>query len=88
MAMKLRLTRTGAKKVPHYRLVVTDHRSARDGKYLEVLGTYDPKQNPPLVKLDLVRIDHWLAKGATASETVGQLLKRFRKAAAAATPAA
>jgi len=86
--MKLRLTRKGTTKVPHYRLVVTDHRAARDGRYLAVLGTYDPKQNPPLVKFDLDKVDAWLKKGATASETVGQLIKRLRKATAAATPAA
>ncbi|HEV8320056.1 MAG TPA: 30S ribosomal protein S16 [Myxococcota bacterium] len=86
--MMLRLKRTGMRNVPYYRLVLTDHRSARDGKFLEVLGTYDPKQNPPLVQFKLERVDHWLAKGAKPSETVGQLLKRLRKAAAAAAAAA
>lgn len=85
--MKLRLTRTGAKNDPHYRVVCLDHRAQRDGKFLEVVGIYDPRQNPPLVKLKFDRIDYWLARGARTSETVGQILKRARKAQAAAAPA-
>ena len=84
MAVTLRLTRCGGKKSPHYRVVAADERSPRDGRLIEQVGTYDPRQNPPAVKFDLPRLDHWLACGAVPSETVGQLIKKARRAAAAA----
>jgi small subunit ribosomal protein S16 len=84
MAVTLRLTRCGGKKSPHYRVVAADERSPRDGRLIEQVGTYDPRQDPPKVLLDLARLDHWLACGAVPSETVGQLIKKARSAAAAA----
>jgi len=84
MAVTLRLTRCGGKKSPHYRVVAADERSPRDGRLIEQIGTYDPRQDPPAVKLDLPRLDHWLACGAVPSETVGQLIQKARRAAAAA----
>jgi small subunit ribosomal protein S16 len=83
MAVTLRLTRCGGKKTPHYRVVAADERSPRDGRLIEQVGTYDPRQNPALVKLDMARLDHWLACGAVPSETVGQLIKRARRTAEA-----
>jgi small subunit ribosomal protein S16 len=82
MAVTLRLTRCGGKKSPHYRVVAADERSPRDGRLIEQVGTYDPRQEPPVVKLDMPRLDHWLASGAVPSETVGQLIKRAKRAAA------
>jgi small subunit ribosomal protein S16 len=84
MAVTLRLTRCGGKKSPHYRVVAADRRSPRDGRLIEQVGTYDPRQNPPVIKLDLARLDHWLACGAVPSETVGQLIQKARRAAVAA----
>jgi small subunit ribosomal protein S16 len=83
MAVTLRLTRCGGKKSPHYRVVAADERSPRDGRLIEQVGTYDPRQDPPAVKFDLARLDHWLACGAVPSETVSQLITRARRAAAA-----
>jgi small subunit ribosomal protein S16 len=84
MAVTLRLTRCGGKKSPHYRVVAADERSPRDGRLIEQIGTYDPRQDPPKVKFDLARLDHWLASGAVPSETVGQLIKKARRSAEAA----
>lgn len=84
MAVTLRLTRGGGKKSPHYRVVASDRRSPRDGRLIEQVGIYDPRRSPPAVKFDMARVDHWLAVGAVPSETVGQLIKKVRRAAAAA----
>jgi len=81
MAVTLRLTRCGGKKSPHYRVVAADDRSPRDGRLIEQIGTYDPRQDPPVVKLDRDRLSHWLSCGAVPSETVGQLIKRDRRSA-------
>jgi small subunit ribosomal protein S16 len=81
MAVTLRLTRCGGKKSPHYRVVAADTRSPRDGRLIEQVGIYDPRQNPPAVKFDMARLDHWLSCGATPSETVGQLIRKARRAA-------
>jgi small subunit ribosomal protein S16 len=84
MAVHLRLSRQGAKKAPFYRVVVTDSRSPRDGRFLEHIGTYDPTREPVEVRFDEARLDHWLTRGAVPSATVGELIKRHRKAAAKA----
>jgi small subunit ribosomal protein S16 len=84
MAVTLRLTRCGGKKSPHYRVVAADERSPRDGRLIEQIGTYDPRQDPPKVNLDFTRLDHWLSCGAVPSETVGQLIKKARRSAEAA----
>lgn len=75
MAVKIRLTRMGAKSKPYYRVVAADINSPRDGKFLEILGNYDPKKNPAEISLREDRVREWLAKGATATLTVSNLLK-------------
>ncbi|MSP51033.1 MAG: 30S ribosomal protein S16 [Alphaproteobacteria bacterium] len=77
MALKLRMSRGGAKKRPYFRIVVADSRAPRDGRYIERLGTYDPllpKGDANRVKLNLDRIKHWLSHGATPSDRVGRFL--------------
>lgn len=76
MAVHIRLARAGAKKRPFYRLVVTDHRSPRGGRFLENIGTYDPAKDPGLLTIDRARLEYWRGVGATPSETVDRLLKR------------
>ena len=74
--LSIRLRRTGATKRPHYRVVVADSRSTRDGRFVEVLGHYDPRKDPAIVKIDVERANYWLGKGARPSDTVKSLLKR------------
>ena len=76
MAVKIRLARYGAKKRPFYRIVVTDSESPRDGRFLEKVGTYDPKFDPAKVTMNADRIRYWMDKGAIPSATVKSLLKR------------
>ena len=75
MAVKLRLARHGAKKTPFYRIVAADIRAPRDGRYLEQLGTYNPREDPPAVKLDHDRVKYWLGVGAQPTDTVRILLR-------------
>ena len=75
MAVKLRLTRVGSKKNPVYRIVAADSRSPRDGKFLEIVGRYNPQTDPSTIELDEERIRHWLSQGAQPSNTVQRLLK-------------
>ena len=75
MAVKLRLTRIGSKKNPIYRVVAADSRSPRDGKFIEILGRYNPQHEPSLIELDEETVKAWLQKGAQPSETVSRLLK-------------
>jgi len=75
MAVRIRLTRKGSKKKPYYRLVAADSESPRDGKFLEVLGTYDPKRNPAQISLQKEKIQQWLERGATASDSARAILK-------------
>jgi small subunit ribosomal protein S16 len=84
MAVHIRLTRKGRKKQPFYRIVVADSHAPRDGKFLDIVGTYDPMQEPAVVKLDQEKIELWLGKGAQPSTTVKSLLKRYGKEAAEA----
>ncbi|HEV3460750.1 MAG TPA: 30S ribosomal protein S16 [Candidatus Dormibacteraeota bacterium] len=74
MSVKIRLRRIGAKKHPFYRLVVADTRSPRDGKFIEILGTYDPMQDPPKLTIDEEKIKAWLQKGARPSDTARAFL--------------
>lgn len=76
MAVKIRLARGGAKKKPFYQVVVADERSPRDGRFIENLGQYDPKQDPPMVNLKEELTLEWLQKGAQPTETVRQLLRK------------
>ncbi|MGI9244972.1 MAG: 30S ribosomal protein S16 [Verrucomicrobiales bacterium] len=80
----LRLKREGTKDKPYYRVVATDSRSRRDGRFIEAVGTYDPMKKSDNVKLDLEKIDGWIANGAKTSDTVGGLIRKARRAAAAA----
>ena len=82
--VKIRLTRIGAKKHPHYRVVAIDERKQRDGRPLEYLGTYDPGPSTPVIHLRQDAIDAWIAKGAQLSDTVRSLVKQNARAAAAA----
>ena len=75
MAVKLRLTRIGSKKNPVYRIVAADSRSPRDGKFLEIVGRYNPQTDPSTIELKEDRIKDWLSKGAQPSSTVARLLK-------------
>ncbi|TDB39924.1 MAG: 30S ribosomal protein S16 [Actinobacteria bacterium] len=74
MAVKIRLARAGAKKAPFYRVVAADARAPRDGRFIEILGRYNPRTQPSTVELDLVKVDAWLAKGATPTEAAGKLI--------------
>ncbi len=85
MAVHIRLARAGAKKNPFYRVVVTDHRSPRGGRFLENIGTYDPSKDPGLFHVDMARLDYWRGHGATPSDTLSRLIKRAQKTAAAET---
>jgi small subunit ribosomal protein S16 len=74
--LSIRLRRTGAAKRPYYRVVVADSRATRDGRFVEVLGHYDPRPDPAVVNIDTERANYWLGKGARPSDTVKSLLKR------------
>jgi small subunit ribosomal protein S16 len=84
MAVTIRLRREGAKNRPFYRVVVADKRSPRDGKFLEVIGNYDPRKAGENYQIDLNRADHWVKNGAQPSETVASLMRKARKSAASA----
>jgi len=76
LAVRMRLARMGRKKKPFYRIVVTDSRSPRDGKYIECVGTYNPLVNPPNIQLKEEKINYWLDQGVIPSDTVGSLLRQ------------
>jgi len=75
VAVKLRLMRMGKKKQPTYRIVAADARSPRDGRFLEIVGTYDPRPDPSVIRIDDERALHWLRHGAQPTERVEKLLK-------------
>ena len=75
MAVKIRMKRIGAKNAPVFRIVVADGRSPRDGKFIEEIGTYHPRQKVDNVKVDLERVKYWMSKGAQPTETVRTVLK-------------
>ena len=77
MAVRIRLTRMGRKKKPFYRIIVANNESPRDGKFLDILGTYDPLQDPVVVKFDTEKLNDWLGKGAEPSVTVRSLIKKY-----------
>ena len=74
--LKIRLRRTGARKKPSYRIVVAESTAPRDGKYVEIIGTYDPLSDPATIKLDGERAKHWLSVGAQPTERVVKLMAR------------
>jgi small subunit ribosomal protein S16 len=76
MAVRIRLTRLGRKKHPYYRIIVADSESKRDGKFLDIVGTYDPMQEPAAITLDQAKLDDWITKGARPTTTVKSLLKK------------
>jgi small subunit ribosomal protein S16 len=75
MAVKMRLTRVGSKKNPIYRVVVTDSRAPRDGRFIEIVGRYNPRSEPSLIEFDEAKVKDWLSKGVQPTEIVGRLLK-------------
>ena len=75
MAVKLRLTRVGSKKNPIYRVVAADSRSPRDGKFIEIVGRYNPQTDPSTIELNEEKVKDWLGKGAQPTESVRRLLK-------------
>lgn len=91
MAVHIRLARAGTKKKPFYRVVVTDQRAPRGGRFLENIGTFDPAKEMKVtdgktpLQIDQERLDHWRGRGALPSETLGRLIKAAAKAQAAAT---
>jgi small subunit ribosomal protein S16 len=88
MAVAIRLRREGALNCPYYKIVVTDKRSPRDGKFIEIIGNYDPKKSGHNSVIKLDRAEYWISKGAQPSDTVRSLIKQNKgQAAKAATPA-
>lgn len=78
MAVKIRMARYGKRNSPFYRIVVADKEKPRDGRFLEIVGIYDPRNKGQKIKVDQERIKYWTGKGATPSETVANLLKTIR----------
>lgn len=74
--VKIRLRRMGAKKAPFYRVVVADSRFARDGRFIEEIGYYDPTKEPSVVKIDAEKAKQWLSNGAQPTDTVREILKK------------
>ncbi len=85
--VRIRLSRAGTKKAPFYRIVVTDARSPRGGRFLETIGTFDPRRGDGILNVKTERLNHWTGLGAQVSDTVASVLKKQARAAAAA-PAA
>lgn len=79
MAVSIRLRREGAKNRPYYRVVVAESRSPRDGKFIEIIGTYDPKQTGQNSSFNIERAEYWMSKGARPSDTVRSLIKKQKK---------
>jgi small subunit ribosomal protein S16 len=79
MAVSIRLRREGAKNRPYYKVVVADKRSPRDGKFIEIVGHYDPKKPDHNSGLNLDRVEHWISRGAQPSDTVRSLIKKNKK---------
>ncbi|MDR0931047.1 MAG: 30S ribosomal protein S16 [Clostridiales bacterium] len=77
MMVKIRLKRMGAKKSPFYRIVVADSRAPRDGRFIEEIGTYDPRENPAVVKLDIEKYEGWIKNGAQPTDTVRDLRRKL-----------
>jgi len=86
MSVSIRLRREGAKNRPYYKVVVADSRSPRDGKFIEVIGMYDPKKTGRNSSLNVERAEYWISKGAQPSDTVRSLIKKNKKVTTAAEP--
>ena len=74
--LRIRLARTGAKKQSSYRIVVIEREMARDGRFVEIVGHYNPRRNPPELSIKRERVDYWMSRGAQPSETVRSFLKK------------
>ena len=83
MSVKIRLRRTGCNKCVSFRVVATDSRNARDGRFIEILGNYDPKKAGDNFKIDLDRVAYWQGQGAQLSETVASMVRKAKRATAA-----
>lgn len=83
MAVKIRLARHGAKKKPFYRVVACDSPSSRDGRFLEIVGTYDPRDKATGIKLDLEKIQAWISRGAQLTDTVKKIVNYSERKASA-----
>ncbi len=83
MAVAIRLKREGNRNSPYYKIVVADQRKPRDGKFIEIIGTYDPKKAGENFSLKLDRADYWVGVGARPSQTVGNIITKARKSSAA-----
>lgn len=83
MAVSIRLQRFGAKKRPFYRMVAADSRAKRDGRFLELLGTYDPMHDPIKLNFKTERLEYWLSVGAQPTQTAASLIRRYRRTEAA-----
>lgn len=81
MAVKIRLTRLGRKRLPFYRIIVADIESKRDGKFLDMLGTYDPNQDPAAITINDEKLQLWIGRGAKPTTTVKSLLVKHAAAA-------
>lgn len=76
MAVKIRLTRLGDKKAPFYRVIVADSRAPRDGKFIDIIGTYNPLTDPAEIKIDAEKASKWIKNGATPTETAKAILRK------------
>ena len=79
MSVSIRLRREGRLNNPYYKVVVADQRSPRDGKFIEIIGNYDPKKTGDNANIDLARVDYWVTNGAQPSDTVRSIIKKARK---------
>ncbi len=77
MAVRIRLTRKGRKKQPFYRIVVADSQAPRDGKFLDIVGTYDPMKEPAAIRFDTEKLEEWMTRGATPTVTVKSLIDKY-----------
>lgn len=77
--IKIRLARHGAKKRPYYRVIVADSRCPRDGKFIDDIGRYNPLVEPPMIQIDLEKVDQWIKNGAQPTDTAAALIKRARE---------
>ncbi len=81
--VRIRLSRFGSKKRPYYHIVVSDSEAPRDGKFLEQIGTYDPRKSMSEARIDLMRFEHWKGVGAEATDTIKKIIRERKKALAA-----
>ena len=87
MSVAIRLRREGSLNNPYYKVIVADQRSPRDGKFIEIIGNYDPKKEGDNSNIDLTRVDYWVKNGAQPSDTVRSIIKQARKKEAATVAA-